>query len=616
MLAYLAVVSLLVAAPAPTTHAHTAVASAATAEDKAIKALEAWLKFYRTGKMDFRAKGIATKDAFSVKFGLVKNGLTTPTWGGDLEEILRAVVALDDEAAARAVLAVAAVGIDNGKYEYAMAPHEVRSLAETAAGRFKSAAAIAELAKNARGETKADKAQAVALQTAAVRCLGATKDKAQRPALEAALVDPDAVVRASAAEALGALDDEATAPALTAAVEKDASHAVVMAAAKALRATFGKYAAKADKDGKKDAEATNPGAGKAAESKPADGTEPAGDGANPPAKAEPTPPPAALQTAVRACIGALGRTSWRADMELVRFLDDFRTADVVPALIGVLERFAANPADVKSGKLSGLLLTQSHELLVAMTGAVYRADQPAEWRTFWETEKAKITVAQKQAPDAKKGPGTSAGGFCGIPVTGTRVVFVVDLSGSMQWPMDEDDGNGKKQRSVRLDFAKRELKRACDALPPNSQFNLVSFNGLPKSKSWRDDLVPATDKNRELFKKHVDDMRADGGTNVWAGMETALKIKSLVYGSRYDTHVDEVFVISDGAPTVGEVLDPLEILRLVQESNRWAGVRINTIFIDSATPPEARQAQPDLSIPPAELMRRMAQQNGGQFRKL
>ena len=615
MLAHLAAVSLLFAAPAPTPVAPGRVA-VAPADDKSIKALDAWLKFYRTGKMDFRAKGIATKDAFSVKFGLAKNGLTTPTWGGDLDEILRAVVALDDADAARAVLEVAAIGIDNGKYEYAMAPHEVRAAAEAAAAKFKSAAALAEFAKAARGELKVEKAQAIAMQTAAVRCLGATKDKAQRPALEAALADPDAVVRASAAESLGLLDDEATAPALIAAIEKDASPAVVMAAAKALRATFAKYAAKADEGGKKDGDAAKAGEPKAGE--PKAGEPKAADGDKEPeaAKAEPTPPPPALQAAVRACIGALGRTSWRADMELVRFLDDFRTADVVPALIGVLERFAASPADVKSGKLSGLLLTQAHELLVAMTGAVYRADQPGDWRAFWETEKSKITVAQKRAPDAKKGPGTSAGGFCGIPVTGTRVVFVVDLSGSMQWPMDEDDGDGKKKRSVRLDFAKRELKRACDALPANSQFNLVSFNGNPKSKSWKDELVPANDKNREAFKKYVDEMRADGGTNVWAGMETALKIKSLVYGSRYDTNVDELFIVSDGAPTVGEVQDPLEILRLVEESNRWAGVRINAIFISSATPPEGRQAQPDLSIPPAELMRRMAAQNGGKFREL
>lgn len=600
-------------APATATAAPTPTV-AASAEDRSIRALDAWLRLYRSGKIDFRSKADIGKDAFAVKFGVVpKTGLSAPTWAGDLDEILRAVVALDDAAAARAVLEVAAIGIDNGKYDYAMAPHEVRAAAEAAAAKFKGAAALGELAKAARGEAKADKGQAIALQTAAVRCLGATKDKRQRTAIEAALADPDAVVRASAAEALGLLDDDAAAAALVAAVDKDASHAVVMSAVRSLRTLFAEYAPKPEADDKdKEPKAAGPAAAAKSDDKEAAAKEAAAKDA----AAKPTPPPPELQAAVRACIGALGRTSWRADMELVRFLDDFRSNDVVPALVGVLERFAANPADVKSGKLSGLLLVQAHELLVAMTGAVYRADQPAEWRAFWEAEKAKITVAQKRAPDAKKGPGTSAGGFCGIPVTGTRVVFVVDLSGSMQWPMDEDDGTGKTKRSMRIDFAKRELRRACDALPANAQFNLVSFNGNPKSKSWKEDLVPATEKNRDAFKKYVDDLNADGGTNVWAGMETALKIKSLVYGSRYETHVDEVFVVSDGAPTVGEVQDPLEILRLVHESNRWAGVRINTIFISSATPPEGRQAMPDLSIPPAELMRRMAEQNGGKFREL
>ena len=607
----------------PRADAADAADAARSADDKAIKALEAWLKFYRTGKMDFRSPNNIGKDSFAVKFGVTpKIGLTVPTWAGDLDEILQAVVALDDAAAARAVLDVAAVGMDNGKYEYEMAPHEVRARAETAAAKFRSAAAFAELAKAARGEIKADKGQAIALQTAAVRCLGASKDKSQRVALEVALVDPDAVVRANAAEALGMLDDEAVAPALTTAVEKEAMPAVVMAAARSLRTTFAKHSANAIGGGPQAAAGAakpgdgNPGEAKATDGKPAEG-KPAED--KPPAAATPpppAPPPPALQAALRACIGAIGRTSWRADMELVRFIDDFRTADAVPALIGVLDRFAANPADVKSGKLSGLLLAQTHELLVAMTGAVFRADQPAEWRAFWEAERAKIAVAPKRDPKAKSSPGTAASTFCGIPVTGTRVVFVVDLSGSMQWPMDEDDGAGKKKRSVRLDFAKRELKRACDVLPANAQFNLVSFNGNPKAKAWKDDLVPANDKNRDAFKKYVDELRADGGTNVWSGMETALKIKSLVYGSRYETTIDEMFVVSDGAPSVGDVQDPLEILRLVRESNRWAGVRINTIFIDSATPPDMRQAQPRLSIPAGELMRRMAEENGGRFREL
>jgi Mg-chelatase subunit ChlD len=182
--------------------------------------------------------------------------------------------------------------------------------------------------------------------------------------------------------------------------------------------------------------------------------------------------------------------------------------------------------------------------------------------------------------------------------------------------MDEVDADGKKKRSIRLDFAKRELCRAIDAIAPNAQFSLVTFNGNPKSDVWEAKPVPATEKNRERFKKYVNNLQAVGGTNLWAGLEEALKIKSLVCGNRYASNVDELFVLSDGAPSVGDVTDPIEILRLVHESNKFARVRINTIFISSATPPEGRAAEPRMSITPQDLMRRMAEQNGGKFREL
>jgi hypothetical protein len=301
-------------------------------------------------------------------------------------------------------------------------------------------------------------------------------------------------------------------------------------------------------------------------------------------------------------------------MALVRFLDDFRSLEAVPALVGVLERFAAHPEEVKSGKLSGLLMYQAHELLVSMTGAVIPATAPDKWRAFWEAERDKLAVGHKKDPLSSGG--TVAGGFCGIPVEGTRVVFVLDLSGSMKWPMDEEDKDGKKKKSFRIDFAKRELTRVMDVISPNAQFNLVTFNGNPKCKVWMKDLVPANERHRESFKKFVDGLDADGGTNLWSGLEEALKLKSLVLGNRYATNIDELFILSDGAPSVGDVQDPIEILKLVQESNRFANVRINTIFISSATPPDQAQAQPRMSITPQELMRRMAEQNGGKFKEL
>jgi hypothetical protein len=589
----------------------TPLAFAVAGDEKPLRALEAWVKLWRTGKMDVRSKANIAKDSIAVKFGLSGNGLGNPTWAGDLEVICAAVARLDTAEAAESLVEVAALGIAPGDFSFAMAPYEVRAIAEIAATKLTSPAAKEALAKFGRGVSISDKAQAMALQTAAIRCLGLAKDKTQRIVLENGLGDGDELVRATAAEMLGLADDVEAALPLIALLERETAEPVLVAGAAALQAIYKKHVPKTG----------------AFQSAPNPDGKPAGGDKAPATPAAPIPE--SVRLAVRAAGQALGRTSWRGDMALVRLMDEYRSLECIPALIGVLERFAAHPEEVKSGKLSGLLLYQTHELLVAMTGAIHAANQPEKWRAFWEAERDKIVVAERKEPKpaaggdgggANAGGGkvdpTVAGGFCGIPVQGTRVVFVLDLSGSMKWKMEEQVADGKKVLSERLDFAKRELIRAMDVIAPNAQFNLVTFNGDDKAESWNKDLVPATEKNRERFKKYVDGLEARGGTNLWSGLESALKIKSLVYGARYSSNIDELFVLSDGAPTVGDVQDPIEILRLVTETNKFAKVRINTVFISSATPPEAMQNQPRMAITPQELMRRMAEGNGGKFREL
>ena len=310
-------------------------------------------------------------------------------------------------------------------------------------------------------------------------------------------------------------------------------------------------------------------------------------------------------------------------MVLLKLLEDFRSLEAVPALIGTLERFRDHPEEVQSGKQSGLLLHRAHELLVSMTGAVIPATQPEKWRELWERDKDKIEVAKKREPQGDIA--TAAAGFCGIPVQGSRVIFILDLSRSMTFKMNKSagtpgtgTGTGKRGAveetiSTRLAFAQRELYRAMDSIAPNASFTMISFNGDEKAVVWSKDMVPANDKNRERFRKHVSKLEADGGTNLWSALEVALKIKSLVYGDRYTTNVDEIFILSDGAPSVGDVLDPIEILRLVKESNRFAGMRINTIYISSQNPEERQQPMPWMTITPEELMKRMAEENGGKF---
>lgn len=557
------------------------------ADDKPFKALDGWMKLYRATKIEFLSKQNIVKDSFAMKFGLVpKGGVGEISWEKDLEIILDAVAKIDTAEAAVALLGVAAIGFDAGPYEVGMSPGSVRTAGEKAILKLSSSAAKDEVAKAARGELKVDKAMAVAVQAAATRCIGLLADRTARPALEALLADKNELVRAHAAEALEALGDEAAATALVNSLERETSDPVLMSVAHALRMLFAKYVT---------------------------GSAPAADAPKDAAAPKTAELPESIRLAVRAGIKALGRTTWRADMEVVRLLDAFRSLETVPALIGMLERFHAHPEEVKSGKLSGLLQFQIHELLVSMTGAVIPANQPDKWRELWEREKDSIQVTQKHEP--KGGPATTvASSFCGIPVQGTRVVFLLDLSGSMEWRCAKDQ---TKDGMTGLDYAQQELRRAASALAPNAQFTLVAFNGDQKAEVWSKEMVAATEKNRDRFLKHVDGLKARGGTNLWGGLLEALKIKSLSAGSRYESNVDELFVLSDGAPSVGEVIDPIEILRLVKESNKFANVRINTAFLNTVQPPNQTFAPMDhMTITASELMKRMAEQNGGTFKEL
>jgi len=56
----------------------------------------------------------------------------------------------------------------------------------------------------------------------------------------------------------------------------------------------------------------------------------------------------------------------------------------------------------------------------------------------------------------------------------------------------------------------------------------------------------------------------------------------------------------------------MEILRVVTETNRFSKVRINTIFITSPNERDPR----NLSLSPSDLMKLMAEQNGGRFVQL
>ena len=574
---------------------HAGEQQAAKNDDKPLKALLAWVRAYRSGKVDFESQQQLRGDVISEKFGLAPKGEAEAfTAARELELLLRLTAALQTAEAAEAILTVAAVGLDHGKVKYteAMAPSRVRALGERYAAKLTEALAVERMRKLAAGDEAPDKAFGSGSRAAAIRALAARKDVSAKKLCEQQLRAAELPLRIAAAEALALVADPSSADALIAALEAETQSPAMIALTAALRACI-----QSELTPKPEAE------------KPSDAAKPA---AAPAASG-------ALKRAGEAAARAIGKSDWRADMELVTFVSDAGAMSAAPALIAVLQRFYDHPEQVQSGALSTLLLYRTHETLVSLTGAVFPASAPSQWRQFWEQEQQKLLAQERKPAAAPKGPERTAS-FCGIPAQGSRILFVIDLSGSMEFAMKAlggEDAADTQGGGTRLAFAKRQMHKAISEIPAASKINFITFNGRPKARVWSKELVEANEKNKKKALEFVDSWTAtypppnqrDGGTNMWSGLEEALTVTTQIYGEAQDTAIDEIFVVSDGAPSVGEILDPMEILRLVNETNRFTKIRINTIFITSSDDRDPRE----LTLSPSELMRRMAQENGGRF---
>ena len=177
----------------------------APAEEKAVKALDAWVKLYRTGKLDVSSQEDISRDSIAQKFGVLQKGLVGKiTALRDLELILEQVVKLDTPSATEAALEVAAIGLDQGKVIYTtqMLPFAVRATGEKWLAKCTGPTAMDYLGKVARGEVKFDKANAASMRAAALRVQGTRKESADRALLEKNLGAPEVPVRLACAEAL------------------------------------------------------------------------------------------------------------------------------------------------------------------------------------------------------------------------------------------------------------------------------------------------------------------------------------------------------------------------------------------------------------------------------
>ena len=539
MLTFLSTLGLLaVAAPEPDQRPESTLA----------RTLAQWRRSYEKGRLDLahvvqddeRGKRVYAKGLLPL------HRPVTLTHGRALEYLLDKAAAEPTLGVAREVLQLAVVGLGKSEVPFRRAPFQVRALALASLARMNDTGVVDLIARTASGDRAAWKRTwSTHLQTAALRALGQSKRSVLRPMIERQLRTDEPALRQAAVEALFDLRRAPSLPALVAAMARETDATV----AQLLVVTSGAILQSHHRD--VDAVTT--------------------------------------RAVLGAAIGLLGRTDWRTDLSVVDLLQHFRTVAAIPALIAVLERFEDPTWLSQPSKVSGVLRHRAHEVLQELASTLIPADRPTEWRAFWEREKNRLELAPPREPTTDRARTVSTG-FFGIPVQGSRVVFVIDTSRSMEARDVQSAQTGNAP--TRLEVAARELRRAVAALPPDAQFNVIAFSD--EVRPWRDDLVRATSTHKAALSDRLRAMRPNGGTNLFGALVKAL---GLAGGRRTASEIDEVFVLSDGDPSSGEVTDTELILRLVRESNRFARVRIHTVFMGAGAD--------------SLFMRRLAEENGG-----
>ncbi|HEV8357564.1 MAG TPA: VIT domain-containing protein [Gemmatimonadales bacterium] len=116
------------------------------------------------------------------------------------------------------------------------------------------------------------------------------------------------------------------------------------------------------------------------------------------------------------------------------------------------------------------------------------------------------------------------------PVVGRDLTMVVDVSGSM---------SGEK-----MDQARAALRQALSSLGARDRFRLIAFSNAVRE--FREGFTPATREALTDARRFVDDLNANGGTNLAGAVQAAL-------AERPDAErLALVLLLTDGIPSVGE----------------------------------------------------------------
>ncbi len=237
---------------------------------------------------------------------------------------------------------------------------------------------------------------------------------------------------------------------------------------------------------------------------------------------------------------------WEAKLSLIAAVDKIDKADkCMDALIEILGIFTSDQARLKNA-------------LLAVMGKFCGVKEPKSddanwWKTAWTAKKA-----GKDPDDKSSGTTVEPTEFFGLKAKSTRIVFILDRTGSMDDPCTfppedpkkppvkptEETGNNTKKDPVeegsrleaeklfkkwnemkvskKIEGLKKNFTRTIYALDKRVNFGVIWYESV--AQPWKQELVPATWANKLDCLKEIDKLSPSGPTNVWSGLECAYKM--------------------------------------------------------------------------------------------
>ena len=203
-------------------------------------------------------------------------------------------------------------------------------------------------------------------------------------------------------------------------------------------------------------------------------------------------------------------------------------------------------------------------LLQELSGKRHRLDA-RPWRD-WAAALPTDWTGERAAADSALDHGEVSAAFAGLPILSERVVFLIDLSGSV-WEERPDERTGGRTRKALIDV---ELRKALEALDEQARFNLIPYTARPIP--WKKQLVPAKPANVAKALKWFEGRKDSGTGNFWDAALFAME----------DPEVDSIIVLTDGAPSGGHRWN-LELMKdLFREHNRFRRLALDAIIADGS----------------------------------